>query len=116
MLAHDFMLVKELPSYIGMHTRYYDSIYTIAISDDFVLKSVDEFMSVNAFSNELDNLQKGLNYYGITIYTSEMAKELRQVFLESQDKFELMLNDYNLLMNILNRAIKEHVYLVHIGI
>jgi len=111
------MLVKDLPLEIRMNTRFYDSLHTIAISDVFVVKHRAKFMSVDVYSNELGNLKKGFNYYGITIYTPEMAEELKKTFIGAKPtKSQNMIRDYEALMDILDRAIDEQVYLVHLGI
>lgn len=118
-LAHNFVVCSELPekndynSYKNKSTK---------IQDQFILDYYDVFKTVDLYWENLENKKEGFNYYGITIITSHMARELlnaMEKFLKNNtsEKAEYFAGDeYDILTNVLNKAIIENKMIIHFGI
>lgn len=118
-LIHDFVLCKEVPKKID--PRNYKSM-RIKIQDQFILDNYNVFKDVEMYCNNLDNLEKGFNYHGITIITPEVAKkilEAGQTFLKenkSEQAEYFVGDDWEILKQVMETAIAEDQFVIHFGI
>lgn len=118
-LIHDFVLCKEVPD--DLDPRKYKSI-SIKIQDQFILDTYDVFKDVDMYCNNLDNLEQGFNYHGITIITPEIAEKILQTgrtFLKenkSEQAEYFVGDDWEILKQVLETAITEDKFVIHFGI
>ena len=77
MLIHEFILCAELPEKIN-YTSYRKRADLVKISDDFILDYHIPIRKVKTYCEDFVNKVSGLDYYGTTIITSEMASELKK--------------------------------------
>lgn len=118
-LIHDFVLCKEVPKDID--PRKYKGI-SFKIQDQFIEENYDVFKNVKMYWNNLDNVDQGFNYYGITIITPEIAEELLQtvkIFLEenkSEQTEYFVGDDWDTMKKIFEMAIAENKFIIHFGV
>ncbi|MEO1769341.1 hypothetical protein [Candidatus Enterococcus ferrettii] len=118
-LIHDFILCKEVPD--DLDPRKYKSI-SIKIQDQFILDNYDVFKDVDMYCNNLDNLEQGFNYHGITIITPEIAEKILQTgrtFLKgnkSEQAEYFVGDDWEILKQVLETAIADDQFIIHFGI
>mgnify|MGYP001049069948 CR=1 FL=1 len=118
-LIHDFVLCEEIPE--NLNPRKYKSI-SIKIQDQFIEENYDVFKNVKMYWNNLNNVDQGFNYYGITIITPKIAEKLLQTveaFLagnESEQAKYFVGDEWDTLKQILETAIAEDKFVIHFGI
>ncbi|MBX8936903.1 hypothetical protein [Enterococcus gilvus] len=118
-LLHDFILCKELPK--DLDPRKYKSI-SIKIQDQFIEENYDVFKQIKMYWNNMNTVDQGFNYYGITIITPEIAKKILEtvrIFLEgnkSEQAKYFVGDEWDILKQILETAISEDKLIVHFGI
>lgn len=118
-LLHDFILCEELPK--DLDPRKYKRM-SIKIQDQFIMENYDVFKNVKMYWNNMNTIDQGFNYYGITIITPEIAKKLLETvrnFLEGNrsEQAEYFIGDeWDTLKQILETSISEDKLVIHFGI
>lgn len=118
-MVHDFVICSEFPERVD-YNDYRGKF--IEIQDQFILDYYDVFKTVDLYWDNLKNKKEGLNYYGMTIITSHMARELLNAmenFLKNNtsEKAEYFAGeDYDKLAAVLNKAMTEDGVIIHFGI
>ena len=118
-LIHDFILCKELPE--DLNPRKYKSI-SIKIQDQFIEENYDVFKNVKMYWNNMYTIDQGFSYYGITIITPDIARNLLETvgtYLDGNkaEQAEYFIgNEWNTLKQILETSISEGKLVIHFGI
>jgi hypothetical protein len=118
-LIHNFALTSKIPSKI-FHEDFKEN--NVKLQDQFINDYYYVFKDVKMYWNEVGNIEEGFNYYGITIITPNMAKQLLDRMVEyiecdNSEAAEYFVGyDYDALKKLLNQSIVEKKYLIHFGI
>ncbi|MBL1230371.1 hypothetical protein IW492_14130 [Enterococcus sp. BWB1-3] len=118
-LVHRFLLCDKVPE--NLDPRNFRN-NTIKIQDQFIGEYYDVFKDVNMYWDTVENLDQGFNYYGITIISPDIAKQLlfrMTEYLEgnrSEAAEYFIGDDYETLKMLLNKGITKGVYIIHFGI
>ncbi len=118
-MVHDFVICNKFPEKI-IYNNYKKDL--IKIQDQFILDNYNVFKTVDLYWEDIEHKNRGFNYYGTTLITSQMAKELRERMIEylkdnnSEQAEYFVGNEYDILCKILDRAISEDKVIIHFGI
>lgn len=118
-LVHDFVICDEIPTIIS-YSKYKN--HFIKIQDQFIMENYDVFKTVKMYWENTEDKKGGFNYYGITILSPQMARELLDVmekFLNdniSEETEYFKGKEYDALCEILNEAILYNKFVIHFGI
>jgi len=118
-LVHDFIICSEFPEEIDY--KDYKANF-IKIQDQFIMENYDVFKTVELYWENTENKIGGFNYYGTTLITPQMAQELIDAmakFLKDNDSEEaeyFVGEEYDILVEILNKAIADNKVIIHFGI
>ncbi len=106
MLTHEFALVKEQVKYCDPKN------YTcISINDHSILSITKELRSIKTYRQKLAKSQVGLSYYGITIIPLESLNEFLTIVQKKKE-----LKDFDTLLALIEKSIKEEKMMIHFGI
>jgi len=119
-MCHKFVILDNIPSEIESSNDFQGEL--LKIYDQFIMEHYDVFKKVEMYWNDTHKKGGGFNYYGVTILTPEMTKNLIdeiERFLENNESEEaeyFLGEEYNQLMVIFNKSISENKYVIHFGI
>ena len=118
-MVHDFVICSEFPETIA-YTDYRDKF--VKIQDQFILDNYDVFEKVELYWGNTQTVERGFNYYGVTLLSTQMAQQLKDAmsdFLEhntSEKAAYFAGEEYDTLTALLYKAIKENKGIIHFGI
>jgi hypothetical protein len=113
MIKHEFLLLKNAPEKFSLSSiKDYPRDEMTIISDDFILENHIPIRKVKMFWETLDNEEYGLNYYDATVINRSMAEELKRELQQYCETSE----DLDKLVNLLEQAIANDMYIIHFGI
>lgn len=118
-LVHEFVLCSKIPEVISFKDF---KTNTIKIQDQFINENYDIFKKINYYWWNLNNLESGFNYHGITIISPKMAAESIFVinnYLSNNDseKACYFLGDENdTIQALFKKSIKNNEYIIHFGV
>lgn len=118
-MVHDFVICSEFPETIA-YTDYRDKF--VKIQDQFILDNYDVFEKVELYWGNTQTVERGFNYYGVTLLSTQMAQQLKDAmsdFLEhntSEKAAYFAGEEYDTLTALLDKAIKENKGIIHFGI
>ena len=119
-LVHDFIICDGIP----LVDDYYNyKNHSIKIQDQFIMENYDVFKTVKMYwGGDTKKKGGGFDYYGITIISPQMARELLDVMEEfldgntSEKAKYFKGKEYDTLCEILNEAILHNKFVMHFGI
>ena len=118
-LSHDFALLCDIPNEIN-YNDFRDEF--TKVHDQFIREYYNVFEKVEMYWNDMHTTGKGFNYYGVTILSPEISENLIYEitkFLENNESEEaeyFIGEEYDALIEILNKSVSESKYIIHFGI
>jgi len=117
-LNHDFLLISPLDIPLKIRYSLLDSSKVqkkIIISDKFILNNSyhlsSKYATFKSYWFSIGNENKGLSYYGTTIFETEMIPE----FLYHLKKIDDC-NERTELIELCEFAIKNDLFIIHFGV
>lgn len=94
----------------------------IKLPDQFIMENYNVFKRVKMYWESTEWKRDGFNYYGTTLITSNMAQDLLETMKDylqnntSEQAEYFAGREYELLSNILRKAVEEEKVILHFGI
>lgn len=118
-MPHEFVICSEFPEQI-LYNNYKDMF--IKLPDQFIMENYNVFKRVKMYWESTEWKRDGFNYYGTTLITSNMAQDLLETMKDylqnntSEQAEYFAGREYELLSNILRKAVEEEKVILHFGI
>ena len=118
-MPHEFVICSEFPEQI-LYNNYKDMF--IKLPDQFIMENYNVFKRVKMYWESTEWKGDGFNYYGTTLITSNMAQDLLETMEDylqnntSEQAEYFAGREYELLADILRKAVEEEKVILHFGI
>lgn len=111
MAKHEFGIIDSLPDDNYLYEEYEPNKYNcISVHDDLIYPLLDNLNGMDTYFHGISKPSKGLAYCGITLIPPSSFLKLITI-LELQKN-----NNFNELINLINKAMSEKKYIIHFGI
>lgn len=109
MVYHEFGIMMQAPEEGKQYNEYEPQKYNcISVSDDCLENIVEKLQHIDFYWHTLENKQKGIAYYGITLIPPTSIYNLIDVIKGNPNLVELK--------ELADKALKENKWMIHFGV